>query len=399
MEWLIIGVIAGFILGIVIAFVLKMLQNKTGKELVQELYKETETQRKEEVHALLDNLKANFGSLSLDALSKSGELFLGMAKEELEKQRLEGAKDLEAKKGLIDQQLKQITLELEKAGNLMKELEKDRGEKFGELSGHLKKTNEQTAHLMETTNRLNEILASSQARGQWGERMAEDVLRLAGFIEKVNYIKQGGIDTDGERSRPDFTFLLPNNLKLNMDVKFPLSNYVKYIDADKDSDKERYSKEFLRDVKNRIKEITDRNYIDPGQNTVDYVLMFIPNEDIFSFIHRKDSSLIDESIKNKVVICSPMTLFAVLAVIRQAVDNFTLERTSNEIFSLLGKFRKQWEKFQDKMEKMGKKISEVQKEYDDLTTTRKRGLEKPLDKIDSLRMQKGLLEAGESEED
>ncbi|MEM3112519.1 MAG: DNA recombination protein RmuC, partial [Candidatus Anstonellales archaeon] len=87
---------------------------------------------------------------------------------------------------------------------------------------------------------------------------------------------------------------------------------------------------------------------------------------------------------------SPLTLFAVLAVIRQAVDNFALEQTSNEILSLLGAFRKQWEEFLKKLEQVGKRIGDLQKEYDALITTRKTQLERPLKKMELLRTQRGL---------
>src|SRR5205823_11853370 len=177
----------------------------------------------------------------------------------------------------------------------------------------------------------------------WGERMADDVLRLAGLVENVNYVRQKAIEGIG--SRPDFTFLLPRNLKLNMDVQFPLDNYVRYLEAPSETDKARYRTDFLRDVRAKIKEVTGRDYISPEQNTIDSVLLFIPNEQIHGFIHEQDSAILDEGIKNRVVICSPLTLFAILAVIRKAVDNFALEQTSNEILSLLGSFKKQWEEF------------------------------------------------------
>lgn len=218
--------------------------------------------------------------------------------------------------------------------------------------------------------------------------MAEDVLRLAGFIENVNYLKQKAIE--GAGSRPDFTFIMPKDLQLNMDVKFPLNNYVTFLEAGVESEKTRFRNYFLRDGKARIKEVTTKEYINPEQNTVDYVLLFIPNEQIYSFIHNEDSSILDEALKSRVIFCSPITLFAVLAVIRQAVDNFALEKTSNEILSLLGVFKKQWDEFTGKLEVLGKRIDDVQKEYELLTTTRRRQLERPLHKIDDLRTQRGL---------
>ena len=175
-----------------------------------------------------------------------------------------------------------------------------------------------------------------------------------------------------------------------MDVKFPLDNYVKCLEAGSDPERERCRSDFLRDVRTKIKEVTTREYINPEQNTVDYVLLFIPNEQIYAFIHEQDHSILDEGMKNKVVFCSPITLFAILAVVREAVDNFSLEQASNEILSLIGGFKKQWNEFVKKLEIVGKRIGDAQKEYDTLITTRRRKLEKPLSKIESLRTERGL---------
>jgi DNA recombination protein RmuC len=390
MDWAsaLIGLIIGFGVGLVVAFLFRFMHGKTAKELAEELLLETETQKKADMDAVIENIKQSFGNLSLEALSRSTEEFLKLAKTRLESEREIGSKELDAKKGLIDQQLKQMTSKLEDVSRVMSELEKDRIKKFGELASQLTIANQQSAALMQTTNLLREALASTKARGQWGERMAEDVLRLAGFIEDVNYFKQKSIDE--ARSRPDFTFLLPRDLKLNMDVKFPLDNYVRFLETDTDTEKARFRNDFLRDVKNRVKEVTSREYINPEQNTVDYALLFIPNEQIYSFIHEQDSTILDEGIKNRVIFCSPITLFAVLAVIRQAVDNFALEKTSNEILSLFGSFKNQWNEFLKKMDLLGKRIADAQKEYEALTTTRRRQLERPLNKIDDLRTQRGL---------
>ena len=371
MSWVAIlsVLIVGIVVGLAVAFALRVVQARTARELTEEM-------------------KSSFGNLSLEALSKSTDEFLKLAKAKLDSERDATVKELDAKKTLIDQQLKQMTAELGKVSQLMRDLEKDRVEKFGELASQLKITGEQTAVLAQTTNTLREALASTKVRGQWGERMAEDVLRLAGFIENVNYVKQKAIEGSG--SRPDFTFLLPRKLKLNMDVKFPLDNYMKFLEARSEPEKIKFRNDFLRDVKARIKEVTTRDYINPEQNTVDSVLLFIPNEQIYAFIHEQDGSILDDGIKNGVVFCSPLTLFAILAVIRKAVDNFSLEQTSNEILSLLGAFKKQWDEFLAKLELVGKRIGDAQREYEALTTTRRRQLEKPLNRIEDLRVQRGL---------
>ncbi|MBN2468544.1 MAG: DNA recombination protein RmuC [Deltaproteobacteria bacterium] len=382
---LLIALVAGFLLGLAAAYLLRIIQAKTAQDLAEELFQVTEALRREERDAVIENVKASFGSLSLDALSKSTEEFLKLAQTKLASERDASVKELEAKKGLIDQQLRRVTTEMENVSTLMRSLEKDRVEKFGELSNQLKTASEQTAELTRVTNTLREALASTKARGQWGERMAEDILHRAGFVENINYVKQRMLE--GAGTRPDFTFLLPDKLRLNMDVKFPLDNYLKFLEAAAETDKVRFRTAFLRDVKAKLKEVTTRDYINVDDNTVDCVILFIPNEQIYNYIHEQDPSLFEAGIRNKVIFCSPITLFAVLAVIRQAIDNFTLTQTSREILSLLGNFKKQWEEFLKKLEILGKRISETQKEYESLITTRRRQLEKPLDRIDALRIQ------------
>jgi DNA recombination protein RmuC len=174
-----------------------------------------------------------------------------------------------------------------------------------------------------------------------------------------------------------------------MDVKFPLNNYLKFLDAASDVERERSRKEFLRDVRSRLKEVTGRDYVDAA-NTVDCVLLFIPNEAVYAFIQEQDGTILDDALRNKVVFCSPLTLFAVLAVIRQAVDNFRLSRTTNEILGLLQGFEKQWSKFVEQMDKVGRSLKTAGTAFEDLESTRKRGLERELDKIEAVRRQQQL---------
>jgi DNA recombination protein RmuC len=289
---------------------------------------------------------------------------------------------------LFQQQLGDMKLELGRVTELVRELEKDRENKFGELTARLRLMGEQTASLNTTTGALREALASTRARGQWGERMAEDVLRLVGFVDGVNYVKQKSLGYSS--ARPDFTFLLPNSLKLNMDVKFPLENYLRYTAAQEPGEQERCRTAFLRDVRVRLKEVATRDYIDPQQSTLGCVLLFIPNEQIYQFIHEQDQSLLDEALKQQVIVCSPATLFAVLVVVRQAVDNFTIQQTSNEVIRELGLFQKQWEEFLKKLQDLGRRIDSTQREYQTLVTTRRRALDRPLERIEMLRRQRGL---------
>jgi DNA recombination protein RmuC len=384
----------GAAFGAILVLVINYFYQKRNKTLAQQLVAEAQAEKTQELEILLSRVRDSFGSLSLEALKKNTDEFLKLANEVLSHQTQLGEKELEGKKQLIDQTLDGIKADLLNFQSTITKFENERATQFGQLDNQLRQALEQTSRLQETTHQLRQALSNTRARGQWGERMAEDILRLMGFSEGLNYQKQA--TSESGESRPDYTFFLPQGQKINMDVKFPLDNYLHYLEASNDREKEDYKQRFLKDARARIKEVTTRNYIDLENNTLDYVLIFIPNEQVYAFINESDPALLDEALKKKVILCSPITLYAVLAIIRQAMENFNLQNTAGQILTLLESFYKQWQAFVKSLEKVGKKIDEAQAEFQFLNSTRKNQLEKPLRQIETIKkqVQPEMLEAG-----
>ena len=294
--------------------------------------------------------------------------------------------EIDARKSAIDQTVKGLTDQLEKYQDLLRQIEEDRNRKYGNLESELKNTSSATLRLQESTNRLNNILGNVKLRGQWGERMAEDIIQYAGLIEGVNYTKQ---QVNTSLTKPDFTFLLPNDHKINMDVKFPLDNYLHMVNAQVPEQAEMYQKEFIRNVKERIKEIQNRDYINASEKTLDFVLLFIPNEQVFGFIQEKIPELMDLALKQKVVLCSPFTLYAMLSVIRQAHENFRYEKDLKEIIGLIEQFSKLYGAFKVRFETMGDAITKLNTQYQDILEKNFKQLDVKIKHIDDYK--KGQL--------
>jgi len=322
----------------------------------------------------LDEIKKGMGdvfkSLASDIAKENRKDFLNLAGEKFKDISKQADENLTKKKELIDQNL----------GDMKKTL-KSLHDQSVKLTGNLETTSKETQRLQESTSKLREILSSSQKRGQWGERMVEDILDFIGFMKDKNYIKQSQVES-GEK--PDYTFLLPKNKKLNMDVKFPLASYERFINSELDEEAEVQKREFLKDVKNHIKAVAGREYVNPAEGTVDYVLLFIPNESIYGFINQEDTKLIDFALEKKVLLCSPLTLYAMLSLIYQATRNFAMEEKATEVMNLLNAFRMQWGKYVEVMDKLGRSLGTARKDYDALVSTRKKQLEKPLDQIEEI---------------
>ena len=261
-------------------------------------------------------------------LQYAQEQILRAARQQFEIKQSQAVTELEVRKQAVENTVGGLKEQLDKYQQLLRQMEEDRARKYGNLENELKNASGATLKLQETTSRLNNILGNVKLRGQWGERMAEDIVQYAGLIENVNYLKQ---DATATLTKPDYTFLLPNGHKINMDVKFPLDNYLLMVNAEIIEQKEFYQKEFIRNVKERIKEIQNREYINPAENTLDFVLLFIPNEQVFCLIQEKMPDVMDVALKQKVVLCSPFTLYAMLSVIRQAHEHFRYEKDLKKI--------------------------------------------------------------------
>ena len=330
--------------------------------------------RQKEIDSIQSNqqqLKAEFGNLSKEALDQNLETFLKLAENKFSELVKSSDGQLDQKKELIDQSLIEMKKKLEG-------LDKS----TSELKGQVESSQKGIGDLADTTSKLSRVLSSSQARGQWGEKMVEDILNFMGLVEGINFEKQSQMD----EGRPDFTFMLPDKKCINMDVKFPLTHYEKFLNTENNNEQEQEKKAFLNDVRNHIKSIEKRTYIDPESGTVDYVLMFIPNESIYAFLNQEDRDIIDYSLSKKVLLCSPVTLYAVLSLIRQSVSNFSMEQKASEVQQLMGVFRKQWNEFLSQMDKLGNTIGTVQTHFEKLVSTRKNQLEKPMDKINDLQL-------------
>ena len=246
--------------------------------------------------------------------------------------------------------------------------------------------------LARRTDNLNEILSSSQKRGQWGERVVEDMLRAAGFIENVNYSKQ---DTNVAGGRPDYKFMMPPNRVLFMDVKFPLDRYAAHFSAETDALRDQSKTEFVKAVKGHIDALAKRDYINNAkEEALDYVLMFLPNESISGFVHEADPKLIDYALNNKVVLCSPLSLYSFLVVVRQATDSFHTEQTAASIMQQINKFHGEWDKYLKAVDDVKDTFDKLNHKIDDISTggTRFKKLSVPIREIEKMRTKQGIPE-------
>ncbi len=303
-------------------------------------------------------------------LSKAIDTLVQLANEKLDDKNKQIQVDLTNKKDAIEKMVKQVLDQLTT-------VEKERIHSFSGLREAIENSSKITRELSVTTEGLKKTLSSDRMRGAFGEKVAEDLLKQSGFVIGTDYSKQ---ESTAE-GRPDFTIYLPDKTKVNVDAKFPYANIVKMSETDNTDQKAQFLKAFEGDIKRKIAEVSSRDYINPEDNTVDFVVVFIPNEMIFSFIYEKFPTILEEAFNKKIVLAGPFSFTAILRMVRQAYENFRFQKNIQGIITQIKIFSQEFGKYNEQFQKLGERIDSLQKQYQEVSITRTNKLERVIDKI------------------
>ncbi len=326
-----------------------------------------------------ESVEGMISKLSIEALDKNSQRFLLMAKEVLQGQKNEMAIDLDGKKNAINNLIDEIRKDLKKNEEKLIKTEEERIKSFSTLQTELESYKKITGELKISTDKLKNLLSNNQMRGAFGEQIAENLLEMAGFVIGKDFSRNETQAT--QDTRPDFTIFLPDRTKINIDVKFPYNSLVKSLEAENNADKKRHFLTFKQDVKNKIKQVCTRDYINPEENTVDFVILFIPNEMIFSYIYENMADVWEEAMKKKVVLAGPFSFTAILRMVKQAYSNFRYQKNIHHIIGLIQKFDDEYQKYSQSVDLLGDRIASASKQFDVVSTTRTRQLTGVVDKI------------------
>ncbi len=212
-------------------------------------------------------------------------------------------------------------------GDLKSSYEKNKGS-FEALNENLM---HQITELNTRTGALAGALKSPSARGAWGENQLRNIIDLSGMASFCDFSEQSSVSSNDGLLRPDLTVRLPNGAFLVVDSKVPLSAYLRMQELDDSVAREAELKSHVKAVQDHVKALADKRYWALFDDAPDFVVMFVPGESFLADALRAEPALVDEAMRQRVVIASPMSLMALLLTIARGWQTTQLAENAKKV--------------------------------------------------------------------
>lgn len=277
----------------------------------------------------------------------------------------------------IDALLNPLKNEIEGMRKSMTDNIKTSSENKASLEKAIEELMKRTQDIGNDANNLAKALKNeTKTQGNWGELILENILEKSGLTEGEHYEKQVTLkdskgkavvhDETGNRLIPDVVVHYPDNKDVVIDSKVSLTAFVDYCNATDEVEKSFAIKRHLQSMRSHFKELQKKSYssyIKAPRVSLDYVIMFVPNESAMQLALYEDASLWREAFENGVFITSEQNLLALLRMIQLAWSQVKQARNQQEIFDEVNKLLDRIGAFLNMYDKLGDAIESLQVDF------------------------------------
>ena len=353
-----IAVIVGFLAGFLIAQLEARKLRRRNSELETRLTFEQEksSERLQTLELARQQLSDSFSALSAQALRVNNEQFLKLANENLRQYQVQAQADLSEKEKAIEGLVRPIRETLEKTEQQIRLMEKERKEAHGSLTNFLQGMTHTQQQLEAETRKLVQALRRPEVRGQWGELTLRRLVELAGMVEHCDFFEQETQGSGEGASRPDMIIRMPDKREIVVDVKTPLDAYLSAVEAVEDVDRRRALERHARKVRERVRELATKAYWDQFKNAPDFVVLFIPGEQFLSAALEFDPALLEDALRQKVILATPTSFIALLRAVAYGWRQLALAENAERIRETGEELYKRLATFTEHLSRVGRSL-------------------------------------------
>jgi DNA recombination protein RmuC len=357
--------IAGIGIGVLIG---QWLARKREQSLAIELavaqsqIKAQEQIERERMTALdhaMTKLASSFDSVAGQSLRTNSEVFLKLAREHLGQHQQAAVATLTEREKAIESMVAPIREALVKTEQQISRIEKDRAESFGNLRASIESVTLGQQALQRETRGLVTALRRPEVRGQWGEMTLKRLAELSGMVDHCDFSEQVHTrSSDDAAIRPDMIVHMPDGRDLVVDVKTPLDAYLDAMDAPTDELRSIALKRHANAVAERVRQLSAKSYWAQFEKSPDFVILFIPGDQFLSAAMAENPSLLEDAIRQDVIITTPSSLVALLKAVAYGWRQTALAQNAETIRNLAEDLYKRLGVFAGHLTKVGRNLGQ-----------------------------------------
>jgi DNA recombination protein RmuC len=315
----------------------------------------------------LSDLREAFRALSAEALKQTAPEFLRLAEQSFGKLQESAKGDLAKRQEAIKTLVEPLKQQLDTYQKRLQQSETAQAGTLGEVKKQLEALATSSQSLAQETQQFRMVLKSSQARGRWGEETLRRVVEAAGMSTHCDFTEQAQV---GE-NRPDLVVHLPGDRVIIVDSKVPELDFVGAVENADPEKRSEYLAKHAAKLKATIKALADRDYASQFPNALDYVVLFMPAESLFSAALEGDHELIVWAANKRILLATPASLIALLRSVSvswqqhaQTENARAIASGAQELYARVAKFTEHFEKIRSGLERANSAFNDAVGSYD-----------------------------------
>ncbi len=315
----------------------------------------------------LNDLREAFKALSAEALKQSAPEFLRLAEQSFGKFQETAKGDLAQRQESIKTLVEPLKQQLETYQKRLQQSETSQADTLGKVKEQLEKLAQSNQTLASETQQFRMVLKSNQARGRWGEETLRRVVEAAGMSAHCDFTEQ----TQAGENRPDLIVRLPGDRFIIVDAKVPDFDFLNALESADEVKRAEALAAHAAKLKATIKALADRDYPSQFPNALDYVVLFVPAESLFSAALEGDHDLIVWAAGKRILLATPASLIALLRSVSvswqqhaQTENARAIAEAAQELYSRVATFTEHFGKIGDGLEAANRAFNQAVGSYE-----------------------------------